>query len=88
MLYVCKLHVPKAHTTSNKNHDRIKQSTTNNDYKKSSLTKYHQNNETDELVNQWGSKIPHLICLTEHLLSNTEISYVIINSCSLGASFL
>jgi hypothetical protein len=43
---------------STKNHDRMKQSTSNNDYKNSSLTIYHQNirginNKTDELVNQW-----------------------------------
>jgi len=52
--------------TSNKNHDQLKQSTSNNDYKNSSLTMYHQNirginNETDELVNQWGFKSHHLI---------------------------
>lgn len=51
---------------SNKNHDQLKQSTSNNDYKNSSLTMYHQNirginNKTDELVNQWGFKIHHLI---------------------------
>ena len=51
---------------SNKNHDQLKQSTSNNDYKNSSLTMYHQNiiginNKTDELVNQWGLKIHHLI---------------------------
>jgi len=61
----------KTHTncrtvTSNKNHNQLQQSTSNNDYKNSSLTIYHQNirginNKTDELVNQWGFKIPHLI---------------------------
>ena len=52
--------------TSNNNHNQIKQSTSNNDYKNSSLMVYHQNirginNKIYELVNQWGTKIPHLI---------------------------
>jgi hypothetical protein len=52
--------------TSNKNHDQLKQSTSNNDYRNSNLTIYHQNmwginNKIDELVKQWGFKIPHLI---------------------------
>jgi len=52
--------------TSNKNHGQLKQSTSNNDYKNSSLTIYHQNirginNKTDEFVNQWGFKIHHSI---------------------------
>ena len=70
----------------------MKQSTTNNDYKNSSWTIYHKNNrrintEIYEFVNQWLSKIPHLICLTEHHLSSTEISYVNIDFCNLGACF-
>jgi hypothetical protein len=70
----------------------MEQSTSNNDYKNSSLMISYQNNgqinnEIHELVNQWGSKIPHLICLTEHHLSNTEISYVNIDSYNLGARF-
>jgi len=70
----------------------MKQSSTNNDYKNSSLTIYYQNsgrknNEIDELVHQGGSKILHLIPLTEYLLSNTEINYVNIDSCNLRACF-
>jgi hypothetical protein len=78
--------------TSNKNHNRMKQSTSNNDYNNSSLTVYHQNirginNKINELVNQWGSKISPLIWLTKHHLSNTEISCVNFDSYNLGSYF-
>ena len=78
--------------TSNKNHVRLKLSTSNNDYKNSSLTIYYQNikginNKNDELINQLGSKIPHLICLTEQHLSNTGMSCVNMDSSKLGAYF-
>ena len=70
----------------------MKQSTSNNDYKNSSVTAHHHiirgiNNKTDDLVNQWGTKILHLIWLTNHHSSNTEISYVNFDSYNLGAYF-
>lgn len=70
----------------------MKQSASHKDYKNSSLTIYHQNtgginNKTDKLVNQRGSKIPYLICLTEHYLSNSEINCVNIDSYNLRAYF-
>jgi hypothetical protein len=70
----------------------MKQSTSNNAYKNSSVTVYHQfirgiNNKTDELVNQSGTKIPHLIWLTEHHPCNTEISCANFDSYNLGAYF-
>jgi hypothetical protein len=60
--------------------------------KSSNLLIYHQNirginNKTDELLSQWESKFPHVLCLTEHLVTKAEITRISINSYNLGAYF-
>jgi exonuclease III len=53
---------------------------------------YHQNirginNKTEELLSQWESKFPHVLCLTEYHLTKAAITRIFINSYNLAAYF-
>ena len=53
---------------------------------------FHQNirglyNKTDELLNFWTTKYPHILCLTEHHLRDQEINSTCIKFYNLGAKY-
>jgi len=63
-----------------------------NSNKTTPLLIYHQNmrglrNKIDEPSMLWSSNFPHILCLTEHHLSNDEINCIYINSYNLEAKY-
>jgi hypothetical protein len=70
-------------------HDCLKSNIPN---KYSNLLIYHRNNrgisnKIDELLIQWESQFPHVLCLTEHHVTKAEITRISINFYNLGAYF-
>jgi hypothetical protein len=84
----------KTHMNSKMNWNVTKQAyIKSHPFKKSlNLQIYHQNirgiyNKTDELLSQWDSQTPHVLCFTEHDLTKAEIIRTSINHYNLGAYF-
>jgi hypothetical protein len=53
---------------------------------------YHQyirgiNNKMEQLLTQWESNVPHVLCFTKHHLTKLEISHTVIKSYNLGTYF-
>jgi hypothetical protein len=59
--------------------------------KLSGLSIYHQNirgikKKIEELLTQWETNQPHVLCFTEHHLTKPEIKCTVIKSYNLGTS--
>jgi hypothetical protein len=76
-------------SNSNFNHGNF---CTTNLHDKNNLTIFHQNicgirNKTNEILCHFSSELPHLLCITEHHLSVSEIQSVYIHNYTLGAYY-
>jgi hypothetical protein len=78
--------------TFSMNQDHLRNTNSSSKNNNIALMIFHQNigglhKKTDELLNFWTTELPHIFCLTEHHLSDHEISSTCIKNYNLRAKY-